>query len=435
MKKEPVIRRVLASLLIIVGVLCASGAVVSWYGSSLFYDEAAFVETVDALVDEESLRDRLRRGFTEELLDTTRQGTLGSPDQLGVEVDQDDDENEIAKAIREAQADVIGDVVDSVVISPAFGAVYGEALVGVHGDVREAIDEDVTFVTEETGEIFIDMSGLYPEIQADLANYPATQPLSTLELGPTAGRFKIADRTVGYDFMWNWLRLAQGLVPLLIILATGCFLGALLVSDRRPWAIITSGFGVTSVSIVIIVVLYVIRAITPLMVDDRQSSSLVSSVYATLIAPLVRLEIIVAIAGVGAAVVGLIARWVWPDEWIYEHHDDGTGPIAITRRPDAPPLFQHGRSAAPAPMMPTPAATPASKGQSRRLGGFFDRRSDKAASTSPGPMPMAQAPPPPRHPVVPAEERALPSAPAPAAGGNAGGADRVPGWDYEDGSW
>lgn len=393
------------------------------------------------MVDEESLRDRLRRGFTEELLDTTRQGTLGSAEQLGIEVDEEDDESEIATAIREVQADRIGQVVDSVVISPAFGSVYGEALAGVHRDLRAAIDEEVAFVTEDTGEIFIDMSGLYPEIQADLANYPATQPLSTLELGPTAGRFKIADRTVGYDFMWSWLRLAEGLVPLLIILAGGCFLGALLISDRRPWAIITSGFGVTSISIIVIVALYVIRAITPLMVEDRESSSLVSSVYATLVAPLVRLEIIVAIAGIGAAVVGLIARWVWPDEWIYEHHDDGTGPVAVTRRPDAPPLFQQNRSAGPAPMMPAPVAAPPGKsgGRQRRMGGFFDRRANNGAPPpNSGPMPMAPAPPAPRHPVVPAHERELPSAPiappAPATP-DAGGDDRVPGWDYEGGSW
>jgi len=305
----------------------------------------------------------------------------------------------------------------------------------VHGDLREAMDEEVTFVTEDTGEIFIDMSGLYPAIQADLANYPATEPLSTLELGPTAGRFKVADRTVGFDFIWSWLRLAQGLVPLLIILAIGCFVGALLVSDRRPWALITSGFGVTSVSILVIVALYVIRAITPLMVDDRQSSSLVSSVYATLVAPLVRLEIIVAIAGIGAAVVGLIARWVWPDEWIYEHHDDGTGPVAVARRPDAPPLFNPNQPGAP---ILAPAHTrPSQKRQSGRLGGFFDRRAQNGTPPPPGGPP----PPAPRHPVVPASQRALPSAPiappppSPAPASSNGSDDRVPGWDYEGGSW
>jgi len=327
------------------------------------------------------------------------------------------------------------DVVDSVVISQSFGEVYGPALAEVHGELRDAIDEEATFVTEDTGEIFIDMSGLYPEILSNLANYPATEPLSTLELGPNAGRFKIADRTVGPDFMWSWLRLAQGLVPLLVILAFGCFLGALLVSDRRPWAIITSGFGVTSVSIVVIVALYVIRAITPLMVEDRQSSSLVSSVYATLVAPLVRLEIIVAIVGIGAAVVGLIARWVWPDEWIYEHHDDGTGPIAVTRRPDAPPLFRPNQPQAP--MMEPQYSQPRPSGPSGRLGGFFDRRASNGAP--PAPMPSGQ-PPAPRHPEVPASQRALPSAPiaqppAPAPAPATGSDDFVPGWDYESGSW
>lgn len=431
----------LASLLIIIGVLLAGLATITSYANTLFYDKDVFIETVDGLIDEETLRERLIRGFSDELLSATGGGPLGTASELGLALEDGEelDDDSFAALVRREQESVIRNVVDEVVTSQSFGDVYVGALSGVHDDLLAAIDEDDEnqFITTEVGEVYLDMSPLYPRIQDRLADTPVTRTLAEATLGDRAGQFKVLDRTFSIELMWDWLRRAATITPLLIFMAAASFIAAILVSDRRPWAIITAGFGVTSVSVLVIVLIYVLRAITPLMVEDRESSSLVGSVYATVVAPLVRLEVIVLVAGIAAGVVGLIARWVWPDEWIYEHHDDGTGPIAVTRRNEAEPLF---------------AGSYGQRGPTTGGGGSRWRRK---RSPQPGPQqgypqqghPQQQGFPQQQQPPVPAGQRALPVAnpapqapapPTPAPPNAAPSSEQpgsIPGWDYEGGSW
>jgi len=457
--------------------MAASAAVFTWTSQKVYFDEDRFVEAFDGLESNEDLRVRVAEGIAERmLLDTVDQDErldqLGTLEELGIEaeVDEDDPEASFRSAIRGEQLAIINEASTAVVNQANFADVFSRGLPRVHDDLIVAIEDESEVITEDTGEVFISFSSLLPEIQSRLTDDPLTADIATAELSRNVARFKVVDRTAAFSPVWRALAEAPR-TNTLIMLALASLVLAVLISDRRPWVLITFGGGVASIAVLVIVLVYVAWALVPLFVDTSGTRGLIASVYQSATGPLVRNEVLVVGMGVALALVGSIARWVFPDDWVYEHHDDGMGPMAVKRSPrgsrgmfrrEEQPQYpqqypgyggqypqQYGQPMAPGygyqlPQAPAPAPEP-----KRRRG----RKKQEPAALMPGPAAEAPMPfepfersapqpgsandsaplpdPPLPADVAASTEDQLPTRPNPAAAEPV----QAEGWDYEAGDW
>lgn len=315
----------------------------SMYATDTIFDKDGFVETFDSVGVEESLVERVIESFNSELMS---QGSVVADqidpetidgEAIGIETTDDEGEllgsEEIADAIRDRQREVIRNAVDRVVNDPGFPEAFTSALDSAHTDVVDAVDVDLGLrePTTDDGEMFISLERTYRSVVRELEQDPITAQLVE---NPTteSGRLKIGDRTTTYGFLWSFLENAEQRAPTYLLgtlVASGL---AILLAERRPWTIIAAGMGVVSVAVIIVVVMYVIWGMMPLLTESRVSADLVGSVYQHALGPMTRLQITVGAIGLGVAVVGWLTRWIWPDDWVYSHYDDGTGARAVARR-------------------------------------------------------------------------------------------------------
>lgn len=480
------IRRALASLLIIAGVLAASAAVFTWTSEKVYFDEDRFVEAFDGLESNEDLRERVAEGIAERiLLDTVElyetADQLRTLEDLEIEAEvaeDDDDPDALVKIIQAERLAVINEVTTAIVNQADFADAFSRGLPRVHEDLIEAIEDESEVITEDTGEVFMNFASLLPDIQSRLAAEDITSDIANVELSRNVARFKVVDRTAAFSPVWRALAEAPR-TNTLIFGALAALVLAVLISDRRPWVLITFGAGVASISVLVIVFVYVAWALVPLFVETSSTSGLIASVYQSATSPLVRNEVLVVGLGVALALVGSIARWVFPDDWVYEHHDDGMGPMAVKRsrrgskgmfpqqqQPQYPGQYpqqypgqygqqypqqfqgQYGQQAAPGFGYQLPAG-PAPEPEKRRRG-----RKKKQAALMPGP---AESQPMPFERSTPRTAAPLPDPPVVAASSEVASSEgastedllptRTPptaapteeveaaGWDYDAGDW
>lgn len=381
-----------------------------------FYEEDAFVEVFDNLAAEESLRERIADGATDQLMTASQVAVgdriyeFGALSDLGIIGDIDEsDIGAYTEAIEGEQRSIIRAAAGAAVNDADFPETFERSVRRSHASLLDAFADDTEFVTEGVGDVFVNISALHEPIQNDIADQVLTQPVSDVDMPSSTGRLKVLDKTAAFDWLWDGLRLANDWSARLMIISVVSLVLGFLISDRRPWVLVTFGAGVAFVAVLIVVVLYVIWAIIPLM-TNTDTSSLVGTVYRAAIAPLVRNEILVAAGGVGLAVVGYIARWVWPDDWVYEHHDAGAGPMAVRTMQPTQQMFPQQYQ------QPQPQQAP--------------RRGVRQAPPVPAetPMPFSRPAQPAALPAAAEETPAAPAAPAAADGDDAG-------WDYDAGEW
>lgn len=337
------IRRTLSALLLIAGVLLSGLASMSIYARDTIFDQDGFVETFDSVGVEESLVERVVESFNSELL---AQGGVSVDDidpetidggLIGIEIEDEDgdllDAEEIAEAIRERQREVIRDAVDQAVNDPEFPEQFTRALENSHPSVLDAIELDLGLrdATTSDGEMFISLEDSYDDVVRELEKDPITVGLS-VAASNSSGRLKIGDRTTTIDYVWSFLARADSMASTFTLAAIISLVAAALLAERRPWTIIAAGCGVLAVAVIILVVMYVILGMMPLLTESRVSSALVGSVYQKALSPMTQLQITIGAIGIGVAVVGWLTRWIWPDDWVYSHYDDGTGTRAVARR-------------------------------------------------------------------------------------------------------
>lgn len=409
----------MASIFIIIGVAAVALGTFAYTVVEHFYDEDAFVEVFDNLSAEESLRERVADGATDQLMAVSRVAVgdriyeFGSLSDLGILGDIDESDVEAyTEAIEGEQQSIIRSVAGTVVNDANFPETFERAVRRSHSSLLDAFADETEVINEGVGEVYVNISAIYDPIQRGVADQVVTQPVSEVDVPSSTGRLKVLDKTAGFDWLWDGLRLANDWSQNLMIIAVAGLVLAFLVSDRRPWVLVTFGAGVAFIAVLVIVVLYVVWALIPLMTTSG-SSSLVGTVYRAAIAPLVRNEILVAAAGIGLTILGYIARWVWPDDWVYEHHDAGAGPMAVrTMQPTQQAFPQQAYYPQNQPM-PQPQLRPA-----------IPAGTPEPFASQPAALP---APPP-----EAAEPEAAPTNVAPPAGPvDPDAAD----WDYEAGEW
>ncbi|MEQ8717830.1 MAG: hypothetical protein RIE08_09480 [Acidimicrobiales bacterium] len=276
-------------------------ASITWYADSVFYDTDRFVSVVDGVFDVGAVRGLVADRFT----DAVVEGIEGVPvDSLPAGTSA-----EVSDADTEAIRTVVGEVLSS----ENADAILLPAITALHTELLLAIDDDSTVLSRSETQVVLDLGPLFAAVQAELATDPATASLAAVTLPADAGTFVVADRTTATDFVWSWLAAADSLAVFLVAMTLLALAGAIAVSDRRGWTILAAGGGVAILAVFIIVVILVFRGLAGVLVGDRDIANSVQGTYGTVIWPLIRQEIVVAVLGIVGAVAGVIFRFFWPD--------------------------------------------------------------------------------------------------------------------------
>lgn len=337
------LRRFSSGLLLVASVLLAAAAALSFFVADTLIDRDGFVETFDSVGVEDSLVERVAESFNEELI------ALGgvSPDDidpaildaelLGIEIVDDEgeflDNEAIAESIENRQRSIIRDAVDIAVNDPGFPDEFTRSLDSAHADLAAAIEQDLGTrePVETDGEVHLSLVDTYGAVIAQLEQEPITAGLAAAS-DVRNGRLKVADRTTTFTRVWSFLERAEPMRSTYAIGAIICFGLAVVLAERRPFTIIAAGVGLVGSAVVLVVIGWVIFGVLPLLTESRVSAALVGSVYRHGLTPLTQLMITLGAVGVGLSVIGWLTRWVWPDDWVYSHYDDGTGGRALARR-------------------------------------------------------------------------------------------------------
>jgi len=330
-------------VLLVASVLLAALAALSFFARDTLIDRDGFVDTFDSVGVEEALVERVAESFNEEL------NALGGVDPetidpevldaelLGIDILDDEgdflDNETIAEAIADRQRSVIRDAVDRAVNDPDFPDEFTRSLDSAHTDLTAAIELDLGLreATETDGEVYLSLVDTYGDVIAQLEQDPITAGLAAAS-DARSGRLKVADRTTTFDRLWSFLERAESMASTYALGAIVCFGLAVVLAERRPFTIIAAGVGLVGSAVVLVVIGWVILGVLPLLTESRVSAALVGSVYRNALGPLTELMITLGAVGVGLSVVGWLTRWVWPDDWVYSHYDDGTGGRALARR-------------------------------------------------------------------------------------------------------
>ena len=365
------IRRVLASGLVALGVLCALLAGLFGFVNSHFHSPETFVDNNAALADNADVRERLFDGFRAEIVAIAEGRELGeqveeADDAATSESDNADESDESDEADESIDdADPITDAtiardqaIEAVLFdtfdSELYADVFTDGLVSVQSQLIRSADIEEADRLRDNGDVTFDARRLYRPIYEQLAADPATAEITQNEVPPQYGIYKIADRETTVDPAWWMIQNGPNWRSLTFALAIVSFLGAVAVAERRPTRAIQYGAGLIGLALVVIVLVYILRAVVPLFADGRGSDGAVVATYASNVAPLVSAMIRLVVIGVVLAVVGWVAKLIWPDDWVYGQVSDDRGVRSVRSRRGA-------RRAEPQQQQPVPRAAAAAQ--------------------------------------------------------------------------
>ena len=368
---EP-IRRVLASGLVAIGVLCALFAGVFRYIDTHFHDPGAFVENTVSLADNAEVRERIFEEFRAEIVSIDEGINL---DELEAEADAEDgeaaddaeqedepaddadDDEEVNTAITEAivaRDEGIEEILLDALDSELYQEVFRDGLLSVQGQLIRSAQLADNELLRDPGAVTFNGRRLYGElIWNELGDDPRTAEITQNEVPDTYGIFPIADRETTLDALWWTVENGPDWRRLTLLGAIASLIGAVVIAERRPSRIIQFGAGIVGLALVAIVSIFVVRAVVPLLASGGDFGGTVTEVYAANIGPLVSILIRLLIVGAVLAAVGAIARLIWPDDWVYGQVSDDRGVRSVRRRkgapePEAQPQPQQLRPAAAA---------------------------------------------------------------------------------------
>lgn len=323
-----------------VGVLLALFAGVFRYVDDHFYSPETFLENTASLADNADIRERLFDGFRDEIIRLAE----GEPDveeeaSSSISDFLNEEEDDVLDPVTEAQIardqgieEVLLDVFDS----DLYDEVFAEALRFTRQDIIAAAELEPEELLREDGEVWFNMRGLYPVIYQRLAADDRTAEITQNEVPDQNGIFQVADRETTVEPLWAMLRNAPNWRGLTMLGAIVGLVGAVVLAERRPSTAIQYGGGLIGVGVVAIVIIYLIRFIVPLLAGGGSSANPVVATYAANTSPLVGTMLRLAVIGVALAAIGGVARFIWPDDWVYSNVSDERGVRSIKRRRGAP---------------------------------------------------------------------------------------------------
>ncbi len=336
--------------------LLAVGAGVFRYVDRHFHNSEIFVENSAELADDVEIREHIFAGLRAELImlaerdpaiddgvgDDASTGDLGDLFGTG-EPDPTPVTDEII-ARDQGIEEVLLNALDSDLYQVAFTDSLRQAQIGI---VDTASISDVERL-RNSGGVSFDMRRLYPGIYAALAENPATAEITTVEVPSQFGLFTVADRETTFDAVWNTIDRAPRWRTLTLVGTVFSLIAAVVITDRRPSTIMQYGAGLLGGGLLITVVVFIVRALVPLLVGSGPSGPVVS-VYRVTTWPLITAMLWLAFIGAVFGVAGYVARLIWPDEWVIDHVHDHGGVRSIKRRRGTPAVDQPQVAAAQTP--------------------------------------------------------------------------------------
>lgn len=360
--------------MVTIGVLLALFAGVSRYVDQHFFNQDTFVENTTTLATNATIRERLFDGFREGVIAMADGETEVDSDALLGSEDDDEDEGVVLDPVtaeRNARDEAIEQILLDVFDSQLYSRTFDTALAKTQTQLVASAELEPEERLRNKGEVFFDMSALNNTIYNALASDERTALITQNEVPADLGVFKLADRETTIDLVWTFLSNGSNWRGLTLLGAIMAFVGAVVLSDRRPTTVIQFGGGLVGVGVVAIVVIYLIRFMVPLLAGGGSASSAVAATYAANLWPLVRVMIRLAILGLVMAAAGGIARMVWPDDWVYSSVSDDRGVRSIQRRrgtPDPTPQQQ------PQVQVPAAASVPVGYGYPQQPYGAYPQQ-------------------------------------------------------------
>ena len=352
------IRRVAASGLVAIGVLAALFAGVFRYVDDHFHTPENFLANTETLADNADVRERLFNGFRTEIIALAEGEDLTAVDDATEEADDEDEVVEDSTPVTDAQIErdqAIEEILLDAFDSELYGQMFDEQLASVQAQVIRAAELPDEALLRDSGQVNFDARRLYPSIYEALAADPRTAEITQNAVPDTYGIYPIADRETTVNGVWWFVENGPSWRGLTFALAILSLIGAVAVAERRPSRVIQYGMGIVGLALVVVVVIYIVRAIVPLLASGGGSAGPVVATYAANLGPLVSVMFRLMIIGVVLAVVGGIAKLIWPDDWVYGHVTDERGSRSIRRRrgtPEPQPVQQ------PQQQVPVAAAVP-----------------------------------------------------------------------------
>lgn len=340
------IRRVAASGLVALGVLCALLAGVFRYVDDHFHTAETWFEDNQSLADNAEVRERLFGGFRSELIaladgqdpSATAEGDAAELGEVTEAVEEPpvadptvpvtDERIERDQGIEEVLLDVFD--------SELYDEVFEAQLRSIQVQVIRAAELPDEALLRDKGDVVFDARGLYPTIYQRLAADSRTAEITQNAVPDSYGLYKIADRDTTISAVWWFVENGPSWRGLTFALAIMSLIGAVAVAERRPSRAIQFGAGMVGLALVVIVVVYIVRATIPVLAEGSGSDGAVVAVYAANLAPLVGTMVRLLVYGAIVAAAGGIARLIWPDDWVYGHVTDDRGVRSIRRRRGTP---------------------------------------------------------------------------------------------------
>lgn len=330
------------------------------YVDQHFHTPETFIENTATLGDNADIRERLFEGFRTEII-----AIADGEDLTAVAADDEDAADGGGDDAEEAEPEPDVPITDERIErdqaieailldtfdSDLYTEVFAEQMTSVQTQLIRSAELQDNELLRDSGQISFDARRLYQPIYVALGADERTAEITQNELPDTYGIYSIADRETTVNGAWwfiengpNWRGLSTAIAVLSLI-------GALVIAERRPSRAIQFGAGIVGLALVVIVIVYIVRAVVPVLTSG--SAGPVVATYVANTAPLVSVMFRLLIMGVILAVVGGIARLIWPDDWVYGHIADDRGVRSIQRRRGTPepqvqqPQVQQPGAAAP----------------------------------------------------------------------------------------
>ena len=329
------IRRIVASGLVAIGVLCALFAGVFRYVDQHFHTPETFLENTGQLADNADVRQRLFEGFRGEII-SLAEGDVFDETAEEADVVEEEDTTEPVTEEQILRDQTIEAILLDVFDSDLYQQTFSSALERTQVELIASAELEPAALLRNKGEVFFDMRRLYPMIYERLAADPATAEITQNEVPPQFGIVKVADRDTTMNFLWSFLRNGPNWRGLATLGAIATLIGAVVVAERRPSTVIQFGGGIAGLAVVVIVIVFLIQFIVPLLAGGGSNANSVTATYVANTRPLVGTMIRFAILGAVLAAAGAIARMIWPDDWVYSSVSDDRGVRSIRRRKGAP---------------------------------------------------------------------------------------------------
>ena len=350
-----------------IGVLAALFAGVFRYVDDHFHDPDNFLVNTETLADNADVRERLFDGFRTEIISIAEGVDLNAP----VDEATDDDADAAADDAADGPATATDDdtpvtdaqierdqAIEEVLLDAFDGEIYQQMFTEQLGSIQTQVIRSAELPDEallrDSGQVNFDARRLYPSIYEALAADPRSAEITQNPVPDSYGVYPIADRETTINAVWWFIENGPNWRGLTFALAIVSFIGAVAVAERRPSRVIQFGAGIVGLALVVVVVVYIVRAIVPLLAGGGGTGSVVAT-YAANLGPLVSVMFRLGIIGVVLAIVGGIAKLIWPDDWVYGHVTDDRGSRSIRRRASTPEPQQQQ---VPQQQVPVAAAVP-----------------------------------------------------------------------------